>query len=54
METRLYSQYTFSDDLSMLGAVAMSEVVPTTLVKRLKCNLHQGFDSKASCRFNIF
>ena len=39
----------------LLGAAAMSEIVPTALilghsfVKRLKRDLHQGFDSRASC-----
>ena len=43
----------------LLGAAAMSEVVPTALilghsfVKRLKRDLHQGFDSRASCDFNL-
>ena len=47
----LYLQYKFSDDLPLFGTAAMSEVVPAALilghsfVKRLKRDLHQGFDS---------
>ena len=43
----------------LLRAAAMSEVVTTALilghsfVKRLKRDLHQGFDSRASCDFNL-
>ena len=43
----------------LLRAAAMSEVVKTALilghsfVKRLKRDLHQGFDSRASCDFNL-
>ena len=43
----------------LLGAGAMSEVVPSapilghSYVKRLRRDLHQGFDSHASCDFNL-
>ena len=43
----------------LLRAAAVSEVVTTALilghsfVKRLKRDLHQGFDSRASCDFNL-
>ena len=41
----------YPDDLPLFGTAAMSEVVPTALIlghsflKRLKCDLHQSFDS---------
>ena len=44
---------------TLLGTVTMSEVVPTALilghsfVKRLQRDLHQGFESRVSCDFNL-
>ena len=49
----------FQPILPLLGTAAMSEVVPTALilghsfVERLKRDLHQCFDSRASCDFNL-